>query len=366
MNIAYDILFSVTTRHTYFTNGVSGDFSFVPSPSSLGAMSQAGLMFRETPGGFSMVCRVKNPGGNPPELFNSLEQKSLRLSFLMYLNSAYFQNYSILPGYEPGKDVFYLSNLRDDQSGGHKFLGDQVSNARLGNAVELSAGSFWDFRFQAPVQKATLVMTDVFGNNMTPLPELDLPAGESTDVIQLDWRKVKKMAPGRYQITATTPGGTESRDVVYEPGVSADRLFGIVELFSDTLSFTNANLVPATYRFLNNNQLTRINNQPIANYSIGFSRRALHWQYVVVDRLSNALINLNNLSINGFTAPAPSGGRRIFRSNAALDMEELSTLREIIISNSTIKIPLPVPASNQVLKKDSNGVFFFEMFVYVS
>ena len=93
MTLAYDILFRVQVEHPYYQSGFSDDFEFLPTPSCQLLLDELGWRFRAIEYGFMVLARITPQGvGIAPDLFSTINQKSLRMAFEMRLRNPYFQN----------------------------------------------------------------------------------------------------------------------------------------------------------------------------------------------------------------------------------------------------------------------------------
>jgi hypothetical protein len=364
MIIKYQILFEVDVRHDYYKEFYSRDFSIVPSPACKVLLNRYQLIFRQTSSGFRIYAPAV-PKTIPPKLVNSFEGASLKFTFIMQINNSYFDAITSVPEFNPSRELFYFSNLREDIANGTRYLGDQMANARLGEPVKSIPSSILNYKFEAPVNSAQFELTDIFGN-----PYQLHHAGfsftdpdEKIDSFQHNLSAIVKFQRGRYLITDDQAGELA---FYYNPDLLGKSAFGIIEIFSNTEAFTNpsVNIVPEAYRFMVDDEITGN-----GAYSIGFEASAWKWMYVCRKNPENSGngYSVSNLTVEGPVAFSTAGGddideRRIL-SDGPITSAETSV--SVILKHSGVKIrDLPLPAMGSTLKTDNNEVFY-EMYIYV-
>ena len=384
MTIAYDILFRVTVHHSFYKNGVSADFSFQPAPDTQRLLDTYGLVFKKFEQGFAVFARVE-PGAapnDPPKLFFPIHKNSLRFRFLMVPNNNHFYNYTKFHNNkfpQAGKELLYFSNVKM-ATGDAPVLGDAVST-NPGTYLRLLNTNILNLKYNSPVSTANPVLSDVFGKVYTPMPFIDLPAGQKTDELQIDFRKINEIKPGRYRVSdANLP---KDIDLYYEPELSGQEVFGIVDIFSDTKDFTNPtnDQVAPAYKFLNGDLLTKDgNNLPVADYRIELDPSAYELRYLVQIKPETLGVDPADLAIAtfgvGVVGPDPDQAK--FTSNALINWsEELPnlTLKKNIagpppssinlksLPNPTIFHPLKhyLPDPNQ----PDNKILYYDLNIYV-
>ena len=383
MKIKYDILFRIRLSHGYYVSGLSNDLILEPSPSCQRLLDQYGLIFRRVESGIAVYTRVV-PNTSPPELFKPFSG-SLKFSFIARLNNPYFYNFTNLPDHQLGQRIFYFSNLRDDQASGEKYLSDHIGAQRVGSAIQLVGKSIYNLALDSAVHAVETTLEDVFGNAKSPTPELDLPVADVVDTVQFNFANVGNMQPGRYQASYTNPQPAHapiSSDFYFEPGVKNSSAIGILEIYTDTNDLTDpsANQVPADYRMINANALTRSGadlDVLEADYFIRFEPRSLDWQYRIIRKPENSanILNLNEIGLDGdvaFDAPIISGdpttdGQALVRSTTRVTMSEAAPSIQLVENSGDEQTPLadlPTPSPDHVLKEDSDD-HYFEMYIYV-
>lgn len=374
MHISFKRLFQVQLRHTFYKDGRSvQDFSAHPSPATARVLQDYGLIFRPSSDGFSLYARVE-PGTPPHHLLNSIGTDNLRLHFLLQPTNPYIQNVSALPGYQPGRSIFYFNNLRDDQQHQRLHLGDHVVNSRIGGPLHFVAGPVYTHRFldvatSSPllVSSATITIQDMFGNSVhTESFQYPDRAEYKTSEYRISLQAIPKLGPGRYVVNADQG---KSQDIFYDPDLKFSRPFGVIEIFNrtDSLTPTQADIVPQDYRFLLGDQLTGLD-----PYQLQLDARSTTWRYTIMKKYDKSSIPLNQLSIVGdlsFNArvldPPVNPTRAIFTTSGEEILQEIPRSLELH-QNGTELRKLPNPQLSTALQKgSSSNNFVSELFVYV-
>lgn len=284
MTTAYDILFRLTFRHSYYADGLCRDLALRPTPSTLKRLQRYGLQFRATETGGMVIAEVQR-GSDPPALVRSLPPEEARFSFLLLLNNPHFFTFTQFqnpPSNLPprmGQEVLYLSNLYlPAPSGDERPLSDQVPSTAL-PYPGLLGRSILNLAYPSPTTQSAPTLQDVLGNAYHDMPRIASP--EAVDQLQVDLRQIPRMQAGRYQVTASGP----NLDVpfYYEPELEGQAVMGIVDLFNDTTSLTEGGTdeVDSTYKFLDGDQLRRDAGRLIADYTVDFDAAAVQLAYII-------------------------------------------------------------------------------------
>lgn len=363
MKLRYEQIIEVFLFHQYNENGIYDGFTIHPTDHTQILLNKLGWLFRPLPGGFYIYARVK-PNASPSELFQTHSLSSLKLTFYLSLHLPAFLNYSELPEIELGHELFYFTNLRDEQVNGNKLLGDHISNTRLGNGIELITNDTIIHEFNTPVNSATLTLTDIFGVNY-PFDGQKFSLPIHTDKISeypINLRKISPYHYGRYNLS-DNHGGEQL--FYYDPTLFGKRVFAVIELFSDTLDFTipPTDQVPTDYQFISSNQITGK-----GKYAVLFPSRNAKWKFVIRKKpgVPNG-INMNNLRLGGDipfpSSPVISDGKAVFQSvNTVLSRD---VPYNVLLSHSgTSLFKLPNPAQSLQLQKD-NIEYYYEINIYV-
>lgn len=372
MTIAYDILFRVTVHHSFYKNGVSADFSFQPAPDTQRLLDTYGLVFKKFEQGFAVFARVE-PGAapnDPPKLFFPIHKNSLRFRFLMVPNNNHFYNYTKFHNNkfpQAGKELLYFSNVKM-ATGDAPVLGDAVST-NPGTYLRLLNTNILNLKYNSPVSTANPVLSDVFGKVYTPMPFIDLPAGQKTDELQIDFRKINEIKPGRYRVSdANLP---KDIDLYYEPELSGQDVFGIVDIFSDTDDFTNPtnDQVAMEYKFLDGDLLNRdVNGLLVADYRIELEASAYELRYIV--QVKQNTVDPTKLKITAFNVAVAGANPSTFTSASLIDWSETPQNFTLMHNTSNLK-SLPNPTVFHPLKKRPNPappddeILYYDLNIYI-
>jgi|GEM_PF-2415011 len=364
MIIKYDILFEVEVRHTYYAETCAIDFDIEPTPECAELLSRLGFVFRRSNCGFKIFVQVV-PETIPAQLTNPPGDGSQKFSFMMSLRNTYFGNISEIVAYKPSSQIFYFSNLYEDIEDDRRYLGDHIDGARVGNPIGFIKTREFNYSFPTPVNAASFELNDIFGNNyQLETPEFSFPnPSDETSIFQHKLGQVPGMKSGRFLMTDNQAG---SQSFYHNPALYGKDIFGIIEIYSNTNDFTNPsnNLVPETYRFIENDALSGK-----GNYTVGFEASQIKWMYVCrknQDNTGNG-IGVENLTIEGPVLFSKSGGddieeRRILSDDPIPASDQPVN---IILKHNGIKIrDLPNPAMGSTLKTDNNEIYY-EMYIYV-
>ncbi|MCP4075097.1 MAG: hypothetical protein GY744_02805 [Gammaproteobacteria bacterium] len=372
MKLIYRPLLNIQLRHSYYASGFSeNDFDVHPSLSTSRLFSQYGLILRKNETGFIIYAEVDpvtvgvavEDISPVPEasLKNDLLGENLGFSFFLQAKNNYLSNITALPRYNPGRQIFYVNNLRDDQEPGLLHLGDSFTDQRVGDAIALVSGQTLTYQFETAVNSADLKLDDAFGNT------LDIFSFQYTDPLQttleyrVDLSVTKSMPPGRYMLTHVD--STETPLIFYfEPQLLIQNPVAVIEIFSSTVDLTvdNSEQVVEDYRFLVDNNI-----QPVGNYVWQLQARATTWRYNVIKKYDSSpysLINLDDISDFDKTI---DGDRAIYVADDERFLSELPAA--IALSHSGTKLRnLPSPQLTTALQSGSGeGSYISDMYVYV-
>lgn len=120
MKIDFQPAFAVDIRHDYYPDGISTDFQIVPSSDCCQLLKSNGLLFKETPGGFTVL--YETDGSDGPVSPKRKIDNPLALSFILFSKTPFLLNYSNLPLDKTLDQIFYLSNRRKTPDDGRLLL----------------------------------------------------------------------------------------------------------------------------------------------------------------------------------------------------------------------------------------------------
>lgn len=364
MIIQYEILFDVAVKNDYYSENDSSDFDITPTPECAEILNSYNLIFRKNEYGFKIFAQVI-PGTSPPRLFTSIGDSSLKFTFEISSHNPYIDGISKLPAFNPAVETLYFSNLREDIDVGLNYLGDQISNLRVGNPVQLVTTSNLNYKFGSPANSAVFTLKDIFDNLYSlPNPEFSFSdPGDTVNSFQHNLSEVPEIRSGRYLMSDNLAGNLP---LYYSRSSYAKRVFGIIEIYTNTndLVSPSANLVPLSYRFIDNDEITGK-----GHYHIGFAASEYKWMYVCRKNPENSGngFDVNKLTVDGPVNFSKVGGddiveRKILSQDPITSSENR---KDINLLHDSVKIlDLPSPSIGSILKKE-NGETFFEMYIYV-
>jgi len=362
MKLAYRKLIGIRLRHSFYKSGQSKeDIEVRPTESTSRRFLNYGLVFRPTPDGANIFARVE-PDTDPAVLYTPLSDDPLRFQFTLTTLHPYVGNVTDLPSHRPGRSIFYLNNLRDDQASGRLHLGDSAAGARVGPALPRVAGETLAYPFDPAVTSAEIDVDDLFGNRLHTFG-FNLGA-ETTREHRLDLNQVRGLVPGRYRAHDDHGG---SHLFFYTPTSLPGRLLGVVEIFSTTLGLEPAapDRVPEDYRFLDGPTLTGV-----GDYYIQLESRSTTWRYNVIDRYNSASLQLDQIDIvdpgGAITfSKQVQASRVVFESASRINLNEAPPGLEL--RQGAVKLRnLPYPRlTTPVSEVTGAGDHISEMFINV-
>lgn len=356
MKTHYATLFQCDLRHTYYDDGQARNIIVEPTPGCRRLLAQYDLVFRPERGLFSVFARV-DPDTDPPALFHRFGSDAVAFRFCLRLGSPYFHHITTLPEHDGMRTVFYLDNLRDDQAGGRRYLGDSVTDHRLAPPIQCVFEETYDFAFQTPVSEAEIVVRDVFGR--VHLTDVLTDTSQSVATHRLNLRTLPR--PGRYEIT---DDHGEAESIYYDPTIHGRDIFGIVDIYNrtDLLTLDGSDRVPAPYRFLNGNEVTGQ-----GRYTIGFEARSTVRRYIVTKKYDTNGIRLDDLGIAGGVSfnSTREAERVIFTSDGEVPLAEAPDPLTLEDSDTPLR-NLPHPRMNTPLQRATpTDPYRSDLYVYI-
>ncbi|MCP3669612.1 MAG: hypothetical protein GY814_04135 [Gammaproteobacteria bacterium] len=372
MKLVYRPLLEIQLRHSFYMSGIAvDDFKIVPSASTLEMLKQYDLIMRKNDTGFVIYAEVdassvgeaiENVSPVPlPRLKNEHLEETLHLSFYLQANNKYLSNITELKRYDPGRELFYFNNLRDDQDSGLLRLGDSFTDQRVGDAIALVSAETVTYRFNSAVNSATIQINDSFGNTLHnssfQLDDLSITTLEH----RIDLNDVSAMRAGRYSLIHE--GSVDGPQVFYfDPDIFALNALAVIEIFDSTVGLTadESELVAAEYQFLLNNEI-----QAIGTYALQLEARATTWRYNVIKKYDSNPYSLVNLDdITDFTKSLESK-RAIFLADDERALSEQPAA--IVLNHSGTKLRnLPSPQlTTQLQQGASEDSYISDMYIYV-
>ncbi len=362
----YSELFSVTIAHTYYDAGMCRDFSFRPTDACRTLLRDHGLLFVESKGGFSVLCRVTRGKDNKQYAFIPLAA-DMRLSFVLTAVNSRLLNFSELPLADNRDTVYWLSNLADNSQNGELLLSADKAAAFVSTKDRIALRPpFFQHATTLEQQTAPISVQDTFGQVLfirtVPIADGSLPVD------------LNRQRSGRHLLVIN---GGEPFPFYCSSELSHGNAFAVIDIY-------NHDQVPEAYRFLSpaGEVLGR-------KYTCRIAGRRTFWKYYVGLKHDTS-IKKEELSISypgntvGFTALDPKtladGVQAVpFVADAALAMREtpvkgIKLLRKKGGGNGhgsghngqvpiVENLPNPSTASISRLQDDPNT--YSEIFVYV-
>lgn len=361
MKLCYAPLLQVQLRHTFYRAGQSvSDFRVRPTAATQRLLDDRAFLFKAARNQFGVYAEV-TPDSDPATLRRAIDNENLSLRFQLEPLHAYLFNISKLDHYRIGRELFCFDNLRSDPADGRRYLGDSIANVRLGDAVRLQTATVVDYVFAAPVDSAQLSLFDRFSNQLDSRA-IQAPAGQGPlKGYRYDLAKVHGMAPGRYRLQDDQGGALP---FYYDPELFGADVFGVIEMFNRTGQLTpdNTDRVPATYRFLDGEQI--ISADP---FTLQLENRSTRWRYTVSKKYDNNAISLAQINVSGPVAFNRADGpqRVVFTANAPLPLAEVQ--QKITLAHQGVEIrSLPNPSmSSPVDGSAAEGIKYSDIYVYV-
>lgn len=372
MKLVYRPLLEIQLRHSFYKSGFAADdFDIVPGTNTLEMLKQYALVWRKNDTGFVIYAEVDassiggvNENVSPaplPRLINEHLEETLQLSFYLRANNKYLSNITELKRYNPGRELFYFNNLRDDQESGLLHLGDSFTDQRVGDAIALVSAETVTYRFSSAVNSANILINDSFGNTRHNSSfEFDDPSFTALEH-RIDLNEASAMRAGRYSLVHE--GSTDDPQVFYfDPEVFALNPLAVIEIFNSTVELTSdeSELVAADYQFLLNDEI-----QAIGTYALQLEARATTWRYNVIKKYDSNPYSLANLDdISDFTKSLESE-RAIFLADDERALSEQPAT--IALHHSGTKLRnLPSPQlTTQLQQAASEDSYISDMYIYV-
>jgi len=363
MKSIYKKLLQLKISHSYYKNGKSNnDFVIKPSRLCKQMLDDYGFIFRNQNDGFNIYVEVV-PDSDPLTLFKSIGMTSFKLCFYMITTNNNLHTMSDLPNIRLGKEIFYFNNLHDfSNEDDELIMGDSVAEQEIANPIVNINNQVYTYKFTAPVATATLDIKNIFGDSIYSKKIYADSDGGVVNEVRINLLDINKLVPGRYTISDDHGGVVE---FYYDPAMVSESVFGVMEVFSDTINFTSdsSNRVPEIYQFISAEKLLGID-----SYLISMESRATKWRYIVEKKYLTNGINLQDLKITGpeeFTEVEESGVT-FFISNESILLHENPLPLKLVGSDDKGISNLPSPSQKTQLKfnSDSNQ-YESHMYIYI-
>ena len=249
LNIKYQNLCSIAFRHEYYRDGVSRDFTLIPTETTQNLMQTYGLYAKNT-GGKTIILQKMDKN-----VVDTPFTQPICLTFAVQLNNPALLSVSRLSD----KRQFYLSNIQAD--GTYRAL--LTEQAVLSDKDALPPMRPQQYSLNIPKDKFKKIeISRVLAGGIKNYPPLSIERDMETVLLKFP-------ASGKYTLTKQPSNPGDISEIVYANSEINTSLFGIVELFLDRT------LVPPM------------------NYAVAIEARRFKWQYFLTDTQSKD-VNYNN------------------------------------------------------------------------
>lgn len=151
----FDILFSVSFRHTYYWDKTCKDISVIPDPDTMQLIKKYGFIYRETKEGFTILSEcIKS---NNDSILSHKTNMDLQFNFLIQFNNPYLLNITDVTE-TAGQSVHYFSN---------KLIESSNENEKL---IIFEPNNFVEFATQSFEIKDALIKHRVFERSGKTIP----------------------------------------------------------------------------------------------------------------------------------------------------------------------------------------------------
>lgn len=315
-------LFKVKCLHDFYEDGITPDFTFMPTGETAVLMRNHRLLFRPQKAGFIVLY-------NTQQVEDLLLRKKInqleKLTFIMKITNKFFLNFSAV-SFENLNRTHYLSNSFSKKSE-LNLIHPKTFLENSPNIEFLSKNRELQFSFPDLINTATIKLTNSEGANihLNKLLQRKLPKK-----IEQIWFPARRLSSGKYTLSAK---GKWSRDF-YVMDQTEDHVWGIVDIF-----LTGKN---TTVSVFNENGLLK------PDFHIQFRARETYWKYILINqqqrnkKYSDAKVSLNGKEIK-------------FSKPKSMTLND-GTEAHFIESKSTIKLEQNISDSHKLELKLKNGV----------
>ncbi len=366
MKIVYRTLLNFNFHHGYYSDPEdSRGFCIHPTPRCSRILENHHIIFRRTPGGFSLFCRIE-PDTKPPKMMRGFDDVPPKLEFWIEAVQPPLVGISKLPEYKPAKECFYFDNLSDQRTTpvgeSPLYLGDSTSDKILGDPLTRISCDMLTYEFKPAVTSAILTLKNLFNTEIKAIP---IRSKDPISNYRLNLNQLFSLKPGRYTLSDNHGG---IKPFYYAPELSEKAVFGLLDIHITTVDHTpdNSEKVPGTYQFLTPSGTL----SGLDPYAIRLDSRSTTWRYVVIKKYKTNGIPLSGLTVLhqdgavNFDKTADTG-QIIFTADDSLPVKENEKPVELHRSGNKIR-ELPAPSLNTPLQQhpDVTGLSS-DIYVYV-
>lgn len=355
MEMLWTQLLTLKVGHAYYADGVCRDLSFQPSPETELNLKNLRILFRETPGGFTLLADANKSLG----LVKSPLLKVEKLTFLIRNDNPRFYNFTDLAMPGPGS-LYYFHNRMENIAGKQKLKllhsGDSFSAAEEEQVRWASRRFEYEWAGKKP---AKWEVSDAIGKKL-PSDTAVMPEGATK--LRIDLRD-------RPEGAFTLKAG-DKPFLFYTTDKILDGYFGILDIY----------LAPASgkYAWIGEDKFI------LQEYHMHFLNRKTYWRYFLVDqKAKKEKPNFSDpaLSTNGtelpfgkftFTELPNKHQAAVVESTQPLALEEIVSETDKILlrmkrdGKTTAKpIKLPKPGAEIVKPDKASGKVYSEVYAYI-
>lgn len=339
-------------QHEYYTS-VQSAFTFRPQQETERLLRRAGLLFRTTRNGFTILYQATKdktetlvPLRKLPELF--------ALRFWICPRSPFTGAVSALPLFRSTSQILYFDNLTDRKDGNMLYLNHAAPGVTAADENDMITLAPISWRFSEAGTESVFVRIQSADGTVVGSEYARPYQGNVQYLIDMS-----QVGPGLVSITA----GSQETESFYRyesfpecPPLAAVDLYG-------------GPSVPAAYAFVDSS-----GNPQARTFTCRIAKRSILWRYIVVPKFNTSL-QASHLSIEDNDARYTFGDATAVQTMSgeaafAIESEDVISLQEAPIKGLSLKRnntdlikELPNPGPDQVMS--SNGNFYSEMYVYV-
>lgn len=331
-------LFRLAVRHAYYGDGPA-PLAWRPFPETAARLRGAGAVVRAR--GAELVVGVPVVPSDPDDPGSALVLARRPLGdafrFALVPTDAGVAAVTEAAGWRPGRTVFALDNLRDDDDE-DAVLG--VGPDRLGDAVVLVTGPVLRVPLGPPLAQPRVVLRDRAGAELDQHEATD-PAPVDAVAVPLD----RLPGPGRY--TAEVDGGP-TVEFAFAPPLRGWAPLAVAELFAEP---PDGLVLPDASRFLDGEAPTG------RRFWAELPARTTRWRYVVVKTSGDAGAPLSDYAVEpvddgpeiGSDAPGE------FTTEAPVAWRRAPALARLARAPGTPVLALPNPGPGTPLVEGDDG-----------
>lgn len=380
MDSIYRSLFKLQYFHEFYKNKedeythLDEDIKIVPTPQCKREMTNQGLLFRETPGAFSVLYRAYKEDSLVKPLVPLTEPR--KFSFQIFSRNPYIVHYSELPLEGKSQGLYYLNNLQDNTQNingtDELLLTKNTSNPYLSSLDEITLRpSRFTYDFKHAGDAATLSLQDRKSNTVYSETLSKLDDGVVTP--EKNFRAILDLSSLETGIFTLLINAVEQEVFYLDDSLVGRKPFGLMDIYYHPD-------VPSDYQFADS--LGSVSGK---TYTLRFNHRETVWKYLVGLKYRQDL-DPEDLEIVSDVFPATFTRQSSFKladNTTVIPFDSGSTtipltkepvkgikLKRTIAghgsgsgSGSTEETPLPNPQISNI--KTGSGKVYSEVYFYV-